>query len=158
MIRVVLAALLALALLGASLPAVESVSRSAAADAGERATDDLEGSLRALTDSDPSAPGVPGAGATVELDFPERAVTNAGLDYIAVGGHPNRTLERDTAGRDALVFRVAGGRTHVRTLDVDLETGATDADPLVVREDARIELRYVRTDAGPAVALARPEV
>lgn len=158
MIRVVLAALLALALFGASLPAVESAARSAAADAGERATDDLKYSLRALTDSDPSAHGVPGARATVELDLPERAVTNAGLDYIAVGGHPDRTLERDTGERDVLVYRVTGGRTYVRTLDEDLETGDTDADPLVVRGDARLRLRYVRTDDGPTVALARPGV
>lgn len=158
MIRVVLAVLLALALLGASLPAVESAARNTAADAAEREAERLAAALETLADSDPSAPGVPGARTTIEFDLPERSLTNAGLAYLAVGGHPNGTLERDTRDRDVLVYRVRGGRAHVRTLPTDLDTGATDADPLVVRDDARIEARYVRTDDGPAVALTRPDV
>jgi hypothetical protein len=160
-IRVVLAVLLAAALMGASFPAVDSARETAAADAAERNADTLTDAARSIVaDSDPSAPGVPGARTTVRVGFPEASFANAGLDYLAVGGHPNRTLERDTPESDVLVYKVPGRPPRIRPLPYDVRAGpaANDSTPLLLRGDTELRLGYVRTDAGPAVTVSRADV
>lgn len=166
MIRVVLAVVLAAALVGASLPAVEDARATRAARTAERGAAALRDAATGLVrESDPVPHGIAvvGAHASVRVRVPAPALADAGLTYLAVGGHPDRSLRIDGPASDAVVYRVGDRPPRIVPFPVDLRAIRAgrlrgDAVPLVLRGDARLRLGYVRVDGGSAVTVARRSV
>jgi hypothetical protein len=146
-LRVVLAVLLAVALVGVAVPAVERAR-------AERAADLAEGSLARVAEratglaAAEEATGGGAARRTLSVSVPSGGLATGAVDYLAVGGAPNCMTPEDTASGDVVVYRLAGGAVRVRYLPVDLRVvgdGQTgDDDPLVLREDAVVTLSLVR--------------
>lgn len=154
-VRAVLAVALTVALLGASLPAVDD----ARAERTRATLDaDLRGVAAAATDvaasDDPVPPGRGGARRIVRLRVPERAWTAAGVEYVAVGRRP-----ADGEG-GALAYRLDGGPPRrLRVPGVRLR--AADGDPagVVVRRAGvhRLALGLVDRGGAPTVTVGRRE-
>ncbi|WP_254543351.1 DUF7311 family protein [Halomarina pelagica] len=140
MLRVVLAVLLAVALVGASLPAVER-ARVASSDAAvEREATALATAVeRACADSDPVTPGGPGARRVVTLALPARSWGHAGVERVRVTPRGVR-------------WRVRGGARHRLRFD-----GPAALDrPIELRGAGRHRLRVAcERRAGRAVAVVR---
>lgn len=140
MIRVVLAAVLATALLGATLPVAERAERdrNAALATGElqRLADRAD---RLAADNDPVAPGRTPAATTLVVASPRPRVTDGGrllvaddhLEWQPVTG-PNRPI------RSPVPIRVVA--------------------PIHVAERARLRLSLVRADGAPVVRVERARV
>jgi len=153
-IRVVLTVLVAVALLAASMPALED-ARAATTD--ERLGTESERVERAIgglaagsmSVSDPSL----AARTTVTIHAPS-GVTAARIDRLALV-EPERS---ENASGAALRYRIAGGRDRT----VPIAPGATAATVEVVdgpielrtRGESRLELRLV-DDGGPTVEVSR---
>ncbi len=140
MIRAVLATLLAVALVGASLPAIDEGRRDHAEtvvgtelDRVERAAGDL------LASDDPTDVG---ARRVITLNLPTRSWADADVDAVTIRG-----------GRDApaarFTWRVAGGQRRVRNLP-DLPLRTPDGDPLPLESAGRH--RLVLSLDGPRTA------
>ncbi len=161
MLRAVLAVVVAVALLGAALPAVEraGVGRSASLLAGEVET--LARAVeRVATGSDPVPAGARGARAVVELRLPGRSWATRPADYLAVGA-TRRADPPDGRDDDVVAYRVAGGREHTARLPVDVRAAerdgfAPDDRPLVLEEPGRhaLALRLVGFDGRPVVVVS----
>ena len=148
-VRIALTAVLAAALLGVVLPAVD-VGRAdrtgTELDAAAERIDRAAAHLRAT--ADPTAPDVPGARAVVAVEVPEKSWHTAGVAYVAVGGPPG-----SDGNRSVLVYRLDGETRRTVPLGSRLRT----ADgPVVLRETGthRVTLTLVR-DSGVAVAVSR---
>lgn len=142
MIRTVLAVLLAVALLGVSLPAADDAARRQVATRLSEEVEALATAAERLADgNDPVAPGTGGARRTVKLAVPHDRLLGPGATAL-VGGCPVADL----------CFRVGRGpATGVRSR-VDVRPTGTD---LVLGPGShRLRLRYVRTATGPAVLVA----
>lgn len=148
-VRVALTAILAAALLGVVLPAVD-VGRAdrtgTELDAAAERIDRTAAHLRAT--ADPTAPDVPGARAVVAVEIPEESWHAASVAYVAISGSSG-----SHGNRSAVVYRLDGKKPRTVSLGVPLRT----ADgPVVLREAGthRLSLTLVR-DEGVAVAVAR---
>lgn len=153
MIRVVLAAAMAVALVGTALPAVDDARRDRTAARLATTADRLARAASTVaTGEDPTGPDLPGARRPVDVRVPARSWTDAGVAWVAVGGTPP-----DVAGPDgdaALVaYRIAEGRVRRHPLPgVDV---VTPAGAVVVREAGRhrVRLGLRRTSGGAAVVV-----
>ena len=139
MIRVVLAVAVGAALLGAAVPAVETV-RVSHADARVAGTlDRVEAAARTLAERNDAVRAPGGARRVLTLHLPRGTWGTSGVDHFAVRPHPlgNRTVVR---------WRVDGGETTERRLDaVAIEpTG----DGFTRREGGRLRVRLVLVDRG----------
>ncbi len=132
MIRPLLAVLLAAAILGVSLPAIDHAERERSATRTSAAAATLADRIdRFAAQNDPVAPGMAGASSVVTLALPRGA-----------------TVEF----RDGIRWR-AGGRAGLLRTDPALRT---PSDPLELRGgDHRLELGHVRCPDGPVVTLRR---
>ena len=150
-VRTLLTVFVAVALLGASLPAVED-ARTTRTDARLEATagqlSDAAASL--VAHDDPLDRCGAGAGRTVTVSLPEGGFTDARASYLAVGG-----THHDTAP-SVITYRVAG--RPPRHLDVGVHF-VTGDDPLVLTPGRHVlRLTLVRTPDGPGVCVRRRSV
>lgn len=162
MLRAVLAVVVAVALLGAALPAVDraGVDRSTSLLAGEAET--LARAVERLaTGSDPVPAGARGARAVVELRLPGRSWATQPADYLAVGA-ARRGDPPDGRDGDVVAYRVAGGRERTVRLPADVRAAegdgfAPDDRPLVLAEPGRhaLALWLVGFDGRPVVVVSR---
>ena len=157
MLRVVVAAVLAVALLGVAQPAIEDARATAAERAVER---ELVGVERAVVDlqSEEAVPyGESGARRVVALDLPERSFASAGIRYVAIGGVPGG----DGRG-NLLAYGVADRPPDASPLDANLRVERSRdggrrlvEEPLVFRTGGRhrIALVPVRHDGHRVVVV-----
>jgi hypothetical protein len=166
-IRVVLGVALAVALVAVTTPALED----ARADRTERLTA-RELDRVGVAAEELAREEAPGARRTLTLSLPGDSATEAPLSFVALGGVPDNSSATvtDTAARDLLVFRVAGGRRHVRRVEADLRVvrggiggaggnrtrSTEDSRALVLRGGGSYEvtLRLVRSDGRRIVVVA----
>ncbi len=165
MLRAVLAVVLAVALLGAAFPAVETarVERSATLAEGELAA--FETAARDLVGTEDPAPDPRRAARrTVTVDVPTTSFTTARVTFVAVGGVPDRGAaggpDRPAKAADGAVIAYRlDGTTHRRQLPVAVRVLGPDGDlrpagePLVLRGPARVTLLLLERDGDPVVAV-----
>jgi len=157
-IRVALAVLLALALAGAALPAVDTARNERAADAARATADDLAAAVATLVAAnDPTPPGVPGASATVTLTVADRVTLFIGGEVSERAGEDAGDGTEKGAIEDgsAVAYLVPGGERRTRSLPAPVRTPATENDSLTLRETTTLRLTYDRTESGPAVSVTR---
>ena len=149
MLRVVFAAALTVALVGAVTPVVDDARRTNAATAVQGDLRTVERAALSLLETDEDTPGV-GARRSVTVRLPSRSWTGAGLAYVSVGGPPDGPAAGP--GRGVVVYRVRGGEPRRATLDVPLY--APDG-PLVLRDDGdhRLVLGVERVDGRRVVTV-----
>jgi hypothetical protein len=151
-VRVLLAAVVALALVGSALPAVEEAQRFRAE---QELTDDAERIEAAATamvrSSDPVPPGVPGARRHLRLDLPESMDASIRLGRPR-GGHLGNatTIRTQVAGRQASLHSV-----DVPIIAAGSQTTSADTDSLVLRTDGVITLTYRVVDGRAVVVASR---
>lgn len=117
MYRAVLAVVLASALLGVTMPALEDARRDRASVAVENELDRLRATANQLDAVDDPTAG-PGARRSLTIDLPARQWTSARIDRLTL--HPETA---DSPGRAS--WQVAGGRTVRRALpELSLRTPA----------------------------------
>ncbi|MFB6127653.1 MAG: hypothetical protein ABEJ79_10235 [Halolamina sp.] len=142
-VRTVLAVLLAVALMAASLPAVD-VARTAHATGELRETTAAlsTGVERFAARNDPIGGG-PGARLSVAVRLPARTATTAPVDRFVLD-----------AAADAMRFRVRGGTLSVRRLPVSLSvSGRRERLELTAPGTHRLTFRLRRVDGGEAVVV-----
>lgn len=139
-VRVSLAVVLAVALLGVGLTAAERAERdrNAAVATGELRSI-AERAERLAADNDPVPPGEAPAGTTLVVDPPRPWFTDGGRLRVA---------------DDRLVWRPERGRNRSVDAGVPLRVEA----PIVLTDRRRLRLAYVRTDEGPVVRVQQAKV
>lgn len=149
MIRVLLAAILTVALAGVAMGAIERGRVDRTATHLDAAADRLVRTAELLVArDDPTADGVPGARRVLQLDLPERSLGAAAVGAFAVNGSDGAS-----AAGGWVRYRVRGARAVRVRVPVDLRT----PDGPVVLHGAgrrRLSLRLV-ADRGPAVVVER---
>lgn len=140
MIRYVLAAVLAVALVAASLPAIEAAGATRTASELSRFGTALEGETADLrTGSDPVEPGVAGASRHVSVSLPRASLTAARVRFVELC---------PSSGRGVTLRYAVGSRPPTSgPLDVDL---ALPAGGVRFESAGRhvLELRYRTPDGG----------
>lgn len=147
MLRVVLAVLVAVALLGVAMPVVEEAR-------DDRTARLLEGELTAVaesagelaTEGELSATAPPRR--SLRVDLPADGPGTAPVEYVAVGGVPDCKSPRDTAAGDVVAYRLSGHPPRVSHLPFDLRVPGDghvrdDDEPLVLAGDATLTLTLV---------------
>lgn len=150
MIRAVLAVVLALALLSASLPAVDA-ARADRSTASVRADlSAVETAARSLvTGEDATLTDVPGARKRAVVHVPSATWSTARVAWVGAGGRPD-----GPGNRSRLAFRVAGA--GVETVRLRGLRVRTPGGPVVFRDPGRHALTLsLRRDDGPVVVLRR---
>lgn len=154
-VRLLLAAVVTLALLAGSIPAIEQANRARADQALADTTDRLSAAITSLERrSDPVPPGIPGARRRVEIDLPEGSTT-ARLTIDPKGVAP------DINDSGAIRYRVSGSQTRVEPVDADIAVVGRAGQivsretPLVIREDTVVTLGYRFVDGESVVTVAR---
>lgn len=160
MIRAVLAAILAVALLGATMPALSDARTTNAHERIELQHDTIERAAHELaTGSVPVREGDLAARRVVTIDVPGRSLVTAGVELLGIGC-PRAVLGTEPIAdcEPALVYRVDGGDPTVhRFPDVPL---ATPDGPVVLDSGSHeVTLRYVLVESDgstePVVQLLR---
>lgn len=150
-VRTVSAVVLAVALLAASLPAIDDARRTRSERGVDAAAERVSAATARLTaESDPvgrvgDGLDPPAARVVVAVDLPEPSIASAGIGRFALDGEA-----------DAVRYRVRGGRERIKSLPVDLYV-AGDRSLWVFGEPGshRLRLRLRRDESGdPAVVLA----
>ena len=186
MIRAVLAVLLAVALLGVSLPVLDDAREERSETLVESELDRIEAAAVDLTSTEEAVKldalgrAVDGDKATeatglqtasrrsLSVDVPGQTLTEAPVEYIAVGGVPVADRPAGSSSRNGgvddgagvLAYRLADGDTRVRHTPVEFRAGnangtiSPEGDPLVLRGDAELVLSLVELD-GDRVVLVR---
>jgi hypothetical protein len=160
-LRALLAAALAVAVLATSVPAIEQARTSTATD---RAVTAAEGAVRAFhavaTDEDATRAGLPGSRRVLTVRLPERSWTVARVEWFAVGGVPDgvdpawaRASEHGTV----VAYRVAGGRPRRHRVSLPGVDVRTPTGPVVFRSAGRHRavLSLVRSAEGPTIVVER---
>jgi hypothetical protein len=145
-IRVVLAVVLLVAVVGVALSAVDAGRRDRTAAHLDAGVERVERAARLLVDrDDPTAASVPGARRVVVLRLPARSLASAGVAAVRVSG-----------ADDEVRYRIDGGRPRRHALPVDLRT---PEGPVVLRAAGRhrLWLGLVGPPAGVRVARAGPD-
>lgn len=152
MLRVVLAAVLATAVLGASLPAVEDARADRTATALDASIAELSasGSALAVGNDAPSDPAVAPT-RTVAFSLPRPTWTAAAVEYVAVGGSPG-----GPGNRSAVTYATEGGGEARRLLSVPVPV-RTPGGPVVFRGhgERTVSLSLRATAGGPALVVGR---
>lgn len=149
MLRAVLAVVLATALLGASLPAVDRARQDHSGTTVRTELDRVERAANSLIDADD--PTIVGTGArrVVTVRLPKESWTDAGTDAVSFA-----SSHEGPGGR--LAWTVRGGMRHVRHLpNVPLRTAT--GDPLTLRSagNHRLVLSLDGTAVDPVVTIRR---
>lgn len=159
MLRVVLAAAIAVALLGAAMPVIEDARADRSGQIASSTLTRLSERAAGLVATEETGPGPP-ARRVLSIGVPDRGFATAPLDYVAIGGVPDCNTSRDTARGDVVAYRVRGGAPRIGDVPVDLRVVdggrvRDDEDPLVLRGDARLALSLVDRDGTPTVLVGR---
>lgn len=179
-VRLVLAAVVAAALIGAAMPVVEDARHDVAAtDADRSATAIADAITDVKRSNDPVPRGVPGAkrvvtvdtsdGATVTVGSrPNRTESGSGDDLTESGMGDDRTESSTSEDRpaldgptdDVISYRVPPGTTDIVTVDVDVRvvkngTVRPDGEGLVLRDGQGAVLRYELVEGTPTVTVER---
>jgi hypothetical protein len=145
-VRTLLTVVVAAALVGASLPAVDDAraDRTAARlDAAATRLSEVAAGLVAADDPVPA--GERGAGRTVVVTLPRAGVADARADYLSIGGVPG------AAAPSTVGYRVAAGPPRRVDAGVRFHTGG---EPLVLRPGRHhLRLTLVRTPDGVGVRI-----
>lgn len=154
MLRVVVAVALGVALLGASMPAVDTARVDHAEARVEAEIDGLAGTAQRLQErNDPSPPGVPGAQRTVTLHLPGPSWGSASLDYLSI---PGPAADGEMSDHNTVTWRVAGGRRVTRRLPAPI-VGPGDGLRVEGGGSRRVVIELTRHDGKPVVLARRPE-
>lgn len=156
-VRLLLAVVVGVALLAATMPAVEHTRHHAAKTAAEGELSRIKATIRDLTHrSDPTRSGW-SASRELAVSVPSEAVGSTGVDWIALGGIPGRVGPAEPPGTDLLAYSIGGTVTIVWLPSVELRIAnhgrAGHGDPLVLRSAAILEFTYERGDHGPVVVV-----
>lgn len=189
MIRAVLAVLLAVALLSASFPVIEDAREDRSATLVESELDvvetagidlvsteqpiELDKSKRAEHGKETTTTGLATASRrSLSVDVPGQTLTEAPVEYVALGGVPAEDRPDERLGSDpgtdhehhqnpgVLVYRLADSDVQIRHTPVEFRAknanGAVSprGEPLVLRGDAELTLSLVELD-GDRVVLVR---
>lgn len=127
MIRVAVSVLLAVALVAASLPAIDYAAAERSDAQVRAAIDDLDAAAAELARTEEAAPGTAGARRVVAVDLPERGLAAAEVAHLTIAP-TNRSYSYRVEGRSARTVR---GRVPVYV---------ADGRPLALREPGRHEL------------------
>jgi len=149
-IRVVLAAALAVALLAASLPAVDDARADRTATALDASLERVERATADLATSEaPTAAGVAGARRVVAVRLPPSSWTSAPVAWLSLGGRPGGPPA------DVLAYSVADRPPE--TVDVEGVDLVTPDGPVVLREPGRhaVALELVWRDGRAVVRASR---
>jgi len=150
MLRVVVAVALATALLGVSMPAVQTARVDYAHGRMDTELDTLAATATRLQErNDPAPPDVDGARRSVTLHLPDGAWTTADLTYLLIPG-PSGDFPRGTVR-----YRVADGPNRTRSIGASLV-----GPPGGLRVDGgrhRLVLEYTRRAGEPVVLVRHPE-
>lgn len=150
MLRVVVAVALATALLGASMPAVESARTDHAHGRVDIELEALAATAARLQDrNDPVPPDVQGASRTVVVHLPDGAWTSGDIAYLVVPG-PTSKYPPGTVR-----YRVAGGRERTRSTGVPLVGPPGGLRMAGGRH--RLVLEYTRRADEPVVLVRHPD-
>lgn len=141
MIRLVLAVVLATALVGATLPALEDARATNSERAVRSDLVRVERAVAELRAENAVAPGEPGARRVLSVTLPSESQTSARVPYVEFGS--------GSRGTGVLAYALAGGARREIRLSTDLRTDTGDAgdgDPLVLRRAGtyRVALEPVR--------------
>lgn len=161
-VRLLLAAIVAVALLGAAMPVVEDARHDHARTDADRAAKSIAATITDLhRSSDPVPRGVPGAERVVTVDLPEGTT-------VTIGGRTNHSSSDggvdvtgpDGGTSDVVSYRVRGGTTGRTTVDVDVRVvtdGSVrpDGEGLALRDGERAVLRYELVHDEPTVTVTR---
>ena len=151
MIRLVVAAALAVAVLAMALPAVDD-ARATRTDAMiEGTADRIERGSRALATTEDAAPTrAMAATRRVEVTLPRRSIAAAQPGFVAVGGPPDGPGNRST-----VTYAVsAPTRRHHLRIPIPVRT---PEGPVVFREPGHhaVELALVRSGGRPELVVTR---
>ena len=155
-VRLLLAAIVALALLSSSLPLVQESQRARADRQVSASADDLRDTVVSMArQNDPVPLGVPGARSRVSVDLPD----NGGPTELRIGARPDGT-DGDTNTTDVLWYRVAGEDPVTIPVGVDVRVWrgaklASDDTALVVRDDSTLTVGYHVVSGTPVVTVGR---
>lgn len=143
-VRTLLTVVVASALLGSSLPAVDDARADRTATRLDATATRLSDAAAALVATDDPVPaGERGASRTLVITLPRAGFADARADYLSVGGTPTRP-DRSTVG-----YRVAGRPPRQVETSVAFVTGE---EPLVLPPGHhRLRLTLVRTANGVGV-------
>ena len=158
MLRAVLAVLLAAALVGVSMGALQDArqTRSDRLAAGEVGA--LRDAAVGLQQSAAPAPrAAVAARRVVDVAVPTGGFTEAPVAYVAVGGRPGKPVPGDDGGSDVVAYRLADGPPRTTRLPVDVRAAGRGGDdtPLVLRGPARVALSLVERRDRPVVLVER---
>lgn len=149
MLRAVLAVVLATALLGASLPAIDQARQNHSETAIRAELDRVERAANGLLDADDPTETTMGARRLVTVSLPEKSWTDAGTGSVSFASPSGRS-----GGR--LAWAVRDGVTHVRHLpNVPLRTST--GEPLTLRAGGSylLVLSLDGTSVEPVVTVRR---
>ena len=143
MLRVVVGVTLSVALLTVTLPALETARRD---HSDHRVAAELDGLTAAIRDVHAREAGVSanaaGARRVVTVQLPPRTWTDAGVEYVAIGSHPDHAGV-DERNETTFVWQVSGSQPRTwRLTDVPVEAATPSGGdtPLVIREAGRHRL------------------
>ncbi len=162
MLRVVVAASLAVSLLAVSLPAVETARHD---HSEQRIAAELDGVAAAIRDVHAREAGVSaneaGARRVVTVRLPPRTWTDAGVEYVAIGAHPDRPAV-EVRNQTTFVWQVSGSQPRTRRLSgVSVEAGPVNGndEPLVIREPGaqRLAVSLTERDGKRVVVVRRAD-
>lgn len=161
-VRLVLAAIVAAALLGAAMPAIDDARHDVSATEADRSAQAVADAITELhRSSDPVPRGVPGAKRVVTVEVPDGAtiVIGSGTTESGTVTGQNRTVV-DGPSADVVSYHAEPRTTGSSTVDMDVRAvtdGAVraDDDGLVVRETGRVVLRHELVDGNATVTVAR---
>lgn len=168
MLRVAFAVVLAVAVVGASMPVIETARHERSASHVEADLAVFETAVADLTASEePALRPEAAARRTTSIDVPRGSFTTAPVEYVSIGGVPNRsttgTENRAATPSDSregavLAYRI-DGTTHVRQLSIEVRVLGADGNlqpagtPLVLRGSHRVTLLLVVLDGDPVVVV-----
>lgn len=157
-VRLVLAVVLGMALIAVSLPAIESVRTMRAETAADTAVSDIRRAMDSLTQSDPTAD-ITGARRALTVTLPQEAIGRAAVEWLAIGGVPNRTGPVEPVGGDVISYQIAGVVHVVRLTETDIRivrNGARREDriPLRITGDQPLYLSYRIGPKGPLILVS----
>jgi hypothetical protein len=151
MIRLVVAAALAVATLAVAFPAIDDARATRTDVMIEGTADRLERAGRALaTTEDATTTRATAATRRVEFTLPAGSITAARPAFVAVGGPP------DGPGNRSTVTYAVSSPTHRHHLRIPVPV-RTPEGPVVFRESGRhaVSVALVRGDDGPEVVVTR---
>lgn len=146
-VRTLLCVVLAAALLGMSLPALDDARTGRTEQSMETTAIRIAETAETLASTDdPVPPDAPGARRTLSVTVPSAGLDTAHVDFLTIGGTPN-------ASAPSMVgYRLSGRPTRYVEAGVRFVTGPS---PLVLSQGRHVlRLRLLRTPRGVAVEVS----